>query len=468
MSLQLIILSAYFLILISIGIFAKSKVKTSSDYLLAGRNLGVGLCTATVLGEWLGAMSTVGTAERAFISGLSPLWYNVSTGTGMMIFSFTLATVYRKKSVHTVAEMIETLFNRSTRFYSAIGFIIAYTILAYVQVQGAGALIAASLGVSLSWGIVIAGIVITLYTTLGGLWSISLTNLIHTVLLYMVIIALFIIGLQKVGGYQGLHELLITAKGAEQTKAFFSPIGIGIPRVISWFVGGIMGVFAAQASIQPIFAARDWKVAKKSSLLTGLMILPIGFFISTIGMIAASGRFGFPHDAKQALPYLLMNSEFVHPVLGGLAMAGILAAILSTIAPVMFAISTIITKDIYQRFINPTVKDARLFKLSRILTLTTGIYIVPLALYMRGLILDTAYVSYAIRGVAAVVVLFGVYISSLRNNKAALWTIIVGTVFALIASILQNRIYIDKVYAALLSGIFIYLSGVIIMKITSK
>lgn len=468
LSIQFYILAAYFILLILVGLYAKTKSKSSTDFILAGRNLGLLLCTATMLGEWLGAMSTIGTTERAYAVGFSPLWYNFATGTGMFIFAFTLASIYRKKKVHTVAEMIESVYNKTTRLYSAFAFIIAYIILAYVQVQGAGSLIASTMNIPICWGIIIAGIVITIYITLGGLWSISLTNLMHTILLYTMIIVVFITGYIKIGGYNGLFQLLTATKGAAVAKSYFSPFGIGFSQVFSWLIGGIMGVFASQASIQPVFAAKDWQTARKSSIFTALLIIPIGFLMSTIGMIAASGKFGAPPTAKQALPNLLMNSNFIHPILGGLAIAGILAAILSTIAPVMFAVSTIISKDIYQRFINPNVEDKKLLRMSQMFTLITGIAVIPLALTMKGFILDTAYISYAIRGVAAIIVLFGIYISSIRNARAATYTIIGGTIMALISTIFKSYIHIDKVYMALISGVSIYLIYVFISKLKAN
>jgi len=170
-----------------------------------------------------------------------------------------------------------------------------------------------------------------------------------------------------------------------------------------------------------------------------------------LGMIAATGKFANIPNAKQALPSLLMSSNFIPPWLGGIALAGILAAILSTIAPVMFAVSTILTKDIYHLLLHKEATDSQLLRKSRIFTLVVGLVSIPLAIYLRGFILDTAYISYAIRTAAAVIVVGGVYWivrgKRIPTPKAASWALL-GTYITscytkklLILSFLESRVF---------------------------
>uniref|UniRef100_A0A7V3NVM8 Sodium:solute symporter family protein n=1 Tax=candidate division WOR-3 bacterium TaxID=2052148 RepID=A0A7V3NVM8_UNCW3 len=376
LSIQFIIVFLYFVVVLIVGLLAQRLAKSGTDYLIAGRNLGLWLCTAVVVGEWLGGMSTIGVSERAYVSGISSAWYNISTSIGMALFGFLLAKHYRRNNVYTVSEMIEKLYNKNVRTVSAIAFLFAYIILGYAQVQTVGSVLASSLNMKFTDGVILGGLLVTIYVTAGGYWSITLTNVIHTLFLYFSIISTFIIGLIKIGGYSGLFKAL--AEVGKNTAIYKSPFGVGTNQVLGWIIGGMFGAFAAQASIQPVFAAKDERTAKNASLLSALLIFPTGIFTATLGMIAATGKFVNVSNPKQALPSLLMSTNFVPAWFGGIALAGILAAILSTVAPVMFAVSTILVKDIYHNLIHKEADEQRLLKVSRWLPLLWGYSLFPL------------------------------------------------------------------------------------------
>ncbi|MDI6851281.1 MAG: sodium:solute symporter family protein [bacterium] len=438
-SVQFIILFVYFVVVLAIGLLAQKLAKSGTDYLIAGRNLGLLLCTVVVVGEWLGGMSTIGVSERAYATGISSAWYNISTSIGMALFGFLLAKHYRKNHVYTVSEMIEKLYSKEVRTISAIAFLFAYIILGYAQIQTVGSVLASTLNMKFSEGVILGGLLVTIYVTAGGFWSITLTNVIHTFFLYFSIISTFIIGLIKIGGYSGLFSAL--AEVGKNVEVYKSPFGVGANQVLGWIIGGMFGAFAAQASIQPVFAAKDEKTAKNAALLSALLIFPTGILTATLGMIAATGKFADVPNPKQALPSLLMSPKFVPPWFGGIALAGILAAILSTIAPVMFAISTILVKDIYHNLINKEADERKILKVSRWFTFIVGILLIPLAVFLKGFVLDTGYISYAIRGAAAIIVLAGVYWvvrgKRIPTPNAAIVAMIVGTIVAIAFPIIK-------------------------------
>lgn len=409
-NIQFIIIAGYFVLLVFLGWFAKRYSQSSEDFLIAGRNLGMVLCTVSIVGEWLGGMSTVGTAEKAYTSGFFPIWYNISTALGMMLFGFTLAAVYRKHNVHTVGEMLEKIYKRHVRIITSLCFAAAFIILGYIQLQTVGSVAAQVLDMDYALAVIVSGVLITIYVFFGGMHSIALTNLVHIILLYSTLITVFILVLVKMGGFGGLFSSLGNVLPAAEVANFKNPLSMGYGKVISWILGGILAGFASQASIQPVFAARSIKTAKRSAFLSAAFIAPIGIMVATLGMAVRTGAFGgAPPTAKETLPFLLMNGDFLPPWLSGLAMAGILAAILSTIAPVMFAVSTIITKDIYHLVLHKEASDKKILNVSRGLVIVIGLVSIPLAIFLKGAILDTAYITYAIRGSAAIAVLMGIY-----------------------------------------------------------
>lgn len=475
MNLQLLIISVYFFGLIIIGYVTKRFSKTSTDFLIAGRNLGLVLCTVTILGEWLGGMSTVGTAERAYTHGFFPMWYNLSTATGMVLFGFLLARRYRESNMHTVGEMLEKLFDRRVRVITSLCFVVAFIILSYIQLQAVGGVTAQLLDLDYRLAVLIAGILVTVYVYFGGMKSIALTNLIHVLLLYTTLITVFVLTLLKMGGYGGLFASLGERLDPAEVAALRNPFSQGFGPVLAWFIGGILAGFASQASIQPVFAARDIRTARRSSYLSALFIAPVGIMVSTLGMAVRAGVAGDPPPtAKETLPFLLMRAELLPPWLSGLAMAGIVAAILSTIAPVMFAVSTIITKDLYQLLFNTRADDRKLFKMSKIFVVCIGLLSIPLAIFLRGRILDTAYITYAIRGAAAIAVLAGIFwvkegrpVPPPRAISVAMVTSTAASVLFVICSRQITALLgftVDKVYAS----IFFSLASILLITVCQK
>ncbi len=140
------IIMGYFVLIVILGLLTRKVAsKSASDYLIAGRNLGTMVCAIVVAAEWARGMSTIGVSEKAFNTmTLQPILYNISTAIGMVVIGFTVAAHYRRKDVHTVSEMIETLFGSQARSVSAVAFLIAYIVLAYVQLQTCASVMAPS------------------------------------------------------------------------------------------------------------------------------------------------------------------------------------------------------------------------------------------------------------------------------------------------------------------------------------
>lgn len=411
MNTYLIVIISYFLLITFISLLTKKVAsRSAADYLVAGRNLGMIACAVVVASEWLGGMSTIGVSEKAFTSGtMQPILYNISTALGMVIIGFTVARHYRQNNVHTVSEMLENLFGKRARSISAIAFLFAYVVLAFVQLQTCSSVIATLFNVDWLWAVIISSVVITVYTYVGGMHALAITGIIHVVVMFGGLGVATVIGLIDVNGFSALHGRLVELGSPEN---LYNPFSGGLSYAWNLILGGVLGGMAGQASIQPIFAAKDAPTAKKAAILSSFIIAPFGIMVALLGLIAKTGNFfdTATVNAKMVLPTLLTTPEFIHPVLGGIALAGVLAAILSTVGPVNFAVVTIATKDIYHGIINKTAQDQKLISTARNLVILVNLFTIPLAYYGRsGAILDTAYISYGIRAIGAIVIVLGLY-----------------------------------------------------------
>lgn len=442
MSVYLIVILAYFTLVTLISVLTRKVAsRSAADFLVAGRNLGLVSCAVVVAAEWLGGMSTIGVSEQAFTTGtLQPILYNISTAVGMIIIGFTVAKHYREKNVHTVSEMLEHLFGSKARFYSAIAFTLAYITLAYVQLQTCASVIAPLFGISWMNAVLISSVFITIYTYIGGMHAIAITGMIHVFTMFAGIGIALWVGLDKIDGLSALSSRMIEL-GSPQN--FYNPFSAGYVYALSLILGGVLGGMAGQASIQPIFAARDAKTARNAAILSAFIVAPFGIMIALLGLVAKTGMFFDTTtitNPKMVLPILMTTPEFIHPVLGGLALSGILAAILSTVGPVNFAIVTIVTKDIYHGIINKEAADKNIVDTARRLVLLVNIITIPLAIFIHGAILEAAYVSYAIRSIGAIVIILGIYYRK-RISAEAVWFAFTAGTLSIGATIIAKRVH---------------------------
>jgi SSS family solute:Na+ symporter len=458
-----IVITAYFGVIVAISLFTRRLAgRSSAEYLIAGRNLGTLVCAVVVAAEWLGGMSTVGVSERAFATGtLQPVLYNIATATGMVIIGFTVARHYRNKDVHTVSEMLEILFGTGARRASAVAFLIAYVTLSYVQLQTCASIISPLLGVGWVQAVLIGSAVITAYMYLGGMHAIAVIGIIHVTVMFAGIGTALVIGLQKMGGIEALKTALA---GAGSPAHPFNPLGRDLSYGLSLILGGVLGGMAGQASIQPIFAARTPAVAKRAAVISGLIIAPFGVVVGLLALIGRSGAFVDPAslpDPRMVLPMLFTTPGFIHPVLGGIALAGILAAILSTVGPVNFAVVTIATKDIYQGTLNRAAADRQVLRTARRLVVLVNLVTVPLAVSLKSGVLDAAYVSYAIRAIGAIVILLGIYARGWVDEWSVRLAFAGGTaaVFICIVAARLGWFEIDKTYGAVAFALVFLIIG---------
>jgi len=398
MSAQILIIVLYFIVTVAIGLYTKSKSNSSTAF--HGAGLGILMCAAAGTGEWLGGTSTTGVSEYGYTYGLSGAWYTIANGLGIVFLAIFFAKMYRSLDTVTVPGIIEKYICKDARVVSSVLLTFVMIAVGTAQIVAAGTLGVTVLGLDYVTSVIILGIGFITYTLAGGMVAVAYTNMMHIVFMYGgVLLALFFSG-REIGGLGNLSTSLPTAP-------YFSWTSIGLSKVWAWIIASILGACTAQAGIQPILAAKDVNVAKKAAILTAVVVAPFGILTALLGMIA---KVQFPGlaNAKLALPTLMMA---LNPLVGGIVLASIMAAILSTVSPIILACGTMISKDIYQRVLRTEASDKDVLFVSRLITGLGGVACIILAIVMYGgtTILDMVYFAYTIRGALFVVLLLGIY-----------------------------------------------------------
>ena len=433
MSIQLIIIIAYFTISIIVGVAMSRGTNTSSKF--HGTQLGVAAIVCASAGEWLGGTATTGVSEYGFLYGLSGAWYTIANGLGVLFLGLFFAKLYRSIGKMTVPGIIEHIFGKKAQVISSLILVFVMIAVGVSQVIAAGKFGQALLGIDFKITAIVFTLIFISYTWFGGMKAVSSTNTLHLFVMYGGVIVAVIMLIQKVGGWSGfisgVHDVEATHGGN-----YLSMTSIGFPKISSWVIASLLGACTAQAGIQPVLGSKDIPTAKKACIYTAMVTAPFGLFTATIGLIArvlanqgllldTTGN--VLTDGKMALTSIMMS---LPPLVGGLVLAAELAAILSTASPIILAAGTLLTKDFYQVKINPKASDKDVLRVSKITTALSGIIccVGAIVLVENNNVLDLVYSAYSIRGALFIVLIFGFFWKKATAKGACISMIITSVI----------------------------------------
>lgn len=444
---QSTVICIYMVLTVALGVLSRRSTPNYRSFM--GANIGILLCIVAGAGEWMGGTSTTGVSEYGFTYGISGSWYTIANGLGIMFLALFFAKLYRSLGKITVSGIIGKYLGARAGMVSAVLLMIVMLIVGASQLVAIGTLGQTLLGLRVSVSIILLGSGVILYTILGGMMAVGYTNILHMLTMYIGMGIALIAALSDVGGMKVLQTKL--------EPSYFNMMTIGSSKVTSWVIASILGACTAQAGIQPVLAAKDEKTAVKASFWIALLVAPFGLLTALLGMIAKV-RFPALTDAKLALPQLMLS---LHPIVGGMVLSAILAAVLSTASPILLASGTLFTKDVYQYFCRNT-SEKNILWVSRISTLFSGIIcmVIAIALYDSTMLLDIVYFAYSLRGSIFVILAMGIYWKRTTPNGAIagmLMTAVIGlfwVVYNRLTGVFPIHPGFSETYASVLSALF--------------
>ncbi|HEV7783242.1 MAG TPA: sodium:solute symporter [Chitinophagaceae bacterium] len=430
----------YLVIIAGVSVWSIRKSKSSpTNYFLANRNLGWWVIGASILASNVGSEHIVGLAGTGASTGLVMGHYELHSYI-VLILGWVFVPFYMRSQVFTMPEFLERRFSPRARRLLSVIQLLSYVIAKASVTIFAGAIVFESfLGVPFWTGAIILVVVTGIYTILGGLHTVMYTEAIQAIVLLVGSGVLLFIGLDKVGGWNAM----IAAVPKEKLNMFPALSDPNFPWLGILLASPIVGVWywcTDQHIVQRCLAGKNEKEARRGTIFAAyLKLLP--FFIFLIpGLIAVAmvnqGTLTLT-DNNAAFPTLV--KEVMPMGLRGLLAGGLLAALMSSLASVYNACSTLFTMDIYQK-IKPQASDKELVKVGRIATgvvVLLGMAWIP----MMGNISTTLYTylqsvqSYLAPPIAAVFLL-GVFFKRI-NAKGAYTAMVVGFIIGIIKLTLE-------------------------------
>jgi solute:Na+ symporter, SSS family len=423
---------------ISIWSIRKSK-ESASDYFLANRNLGWFVIGASILASNVGSEHVVGLAGSAARSGTVLGHYELHSYI-VLILGWVFVPFYMRSMVYTMPEFLERRFNAKARRLLSIIQLLSYVIAKASVTIFAGALVFNQfIGVDFWTGAIILVVVTGVYTVFGGLHAVMYTEAIQAIVLLAGSAVLLVVGLNQVGGW----DALMNTVPKEKLNMFLPLDDPQFPWLGILIASPIVGLWywcTDQHIVQRCLAARDERQARRGTIFAAyLKLLP--FFIFLIpGLIAyalhAQGKIQM-EDTNAAFPTLV--KQIMPAGLRGLLAGGLLAALMSSLASVYNACSTLYTMDIYKKQ-HPEASEKQLVRVGRIATavvVVLGMAWIPLMGRIDEGLYDylQSVQSYLAPPISAVFLL-GVFFKRL-NAKGAYTAMVVGFILGIAKLTLQ-------------------------------
>ncbi|WP_020008568.1 sodium:solute symporter [Salinicoccus albus] len=417
-AIDFIIIILYFIILMSIGVIGSIKAKTSEQYMVAGRNLGVFMLFGCLTAVFLGGSSTIGSSQLGYEMGLGGIWFVFSMGLGITLFGLLFLNRVMGFKLLTISELLGKLFNTQSKLIGAVIAAIYTLMISVTQVIAIGALLSGIFNWNLTTSMLVGGGVVFFYTILGGMWTLSVTDVIQFSIMTL---GIFIIMLpQSLSAAGGVNELT-----AQLPSQYFDVTAIGFTEIVSYLLTYTLGMMVGQDIWQRYFTAKDTKTAKMSGVLVGVYSLLYSLAMIVIGMCAL---IVIPNIQNTQNVFTEMAFETIPNGLLGIVFAAVAAAIMSTASGTLLASSTLISKDILKDHVFTNATDRQFLIISRITTLIIGVIAVLIALWIQELLvaIDIAYALLA--GSIFVPILLGLFWKKATGRAAFVSIIISGAV----------------------------------------
>nr|WP_326186165.1 sodium:solute symporter family protein [uncultured Oscillibacter sp.] len=437
-----VIVVIYLLVMLFIGWYSSKKITSNTDFMVAGRRLGPFLMAGTLAATEIGGGSSLGVVQQGMQNhGLSSAWYIITMGFAFMILTF-LAPKFRAATVKTVPEYFRRRYGKSAGIVTAIIMLLPLVGLTAGQFIASAVILSTMLGISYKTAVVVVAVVVTIYSVMGGLWSVTLTDFVQVFLIVICMIIAVPFGLNTAGGWSNV----VANVPADTFNMFkgYTPMG-----VLSLTIMYVATFTVGQEAVSRYYAARDGKAARQGSVLAALVNFIYAFIPAVLGIITLAlinmGKFNAADfesvGARYALPVLAM--EVMPSVICGLLFAGIISATMSSSDSDLLGAGSIFANDIYHAVLKPDATSDQVMRVTQIVMCIVGVASMIIALFNTTSIVNLLMFCFTLRAAGA----FFPYVLGHYWKGASL----AGTIASLISGSIVV-VYLEKISGGVLFG----------------
>ena len=439
------------------GVWASRRVKNSADFSVGSRSFSAPKVACAIIGTLVGGASTVGTAQAAYVSGVSAMWFVIGASGGSLLLGLVFAKPLREAEVTTVTEYIERHFGHRACLASSVVSSFATYIHTSGQLLSAMAILTALFGISNGLAILVSALLILSYIFLGGFLGSSAIGQAKTFLLFATLLIGGWIVLREMNGFSGFAVFSF--------DPWFNLFSGGIAASLAQGFSVALGICASQTYLQAVFAGRSIAQSRAGCFLAAAFTLPVGAICTMIGMFM---RHAHPDIASsETLTRFILT--YMNPAAGGIVIGTLIISAVSTRAGLILGIGTMLSRDIYKGCIKKDATDREeLFSLRVCILILVLACVAMVSLNLDSLILQWAFLSMALRATVILMPVSVVLLSRGRIPKrAGLWAIVLAPLAAYLSS-LAEAVTLDPLYVGLTASALIFASGYLIGAVQQK
>ena len=425
---QYSIIIIYFAFIVIKGISKSKQIKDEEDFLMAGRNIGWFVLLATMSATVIGGGSSIGAIGKTYEWGILMLVVITGWYFQFMFSAKFVAPHFRKAELYTVAGFFGHRFDDKNRFVAFLLSLIFSVGVLGAQMVAFGKIINSMMPeVPYEAAVIVGGSIVIFYSTAGGLLAVIYTDVYQ----FIILMAGFIFTAILVAPDIFAHSSEIMA---EVPKTFFQiDGGKGYVFLISTFLAFLLGETFAPGYATRFCVGKNIEEVKKGIFRAGVLLLftfPIILFF-----ISLYAKFNFPNiDPEQALPQVVLKLH--NPIIGGVIIAALMSAVMSSADSILNSTTAIFTKDLYEQYLSKNdVNPKRGLKIARVSSVILGVGGIVLALIVPDII-NLLLLTYSLWAPTIILpILIGVF--SKRKDKILNSHVF----FVMVGSILLTVIY---------------------------
>ncbi len=416
------IILVYLAGMVAVGVWTSRKVKNLADYSLAGKSLGYLVMIGTLVGAAIGAASTMGKAGKAYEFGIIFITAGFGYIAGLIAFGL-LSGRLRKLGIWTIPEALYKRYGKGINLACGAAMFITVIALFGGQIIGIGLIFTAvgkSLGLTYATSIILAGVVMILYTVLGGLFAVAYTDLIQTVIMLVsigVILPIFILA----------NDSGSILAGAWQSAAAGDGPGISPVYLVSIWIIDFCFCLVDPGLWQRANAATSGKVIKNSMFVTAGVYLYWSVVVVLLGLL---GIFLIPNIVQNygstdaVIPVMIV--KYLPVGLVGLCLAGLMAVMMSTASVALLISGTTVANDLIKAA-RPKTSETRLLLWAKLVIILVGALGIVFAMVMKG-IFDILLLAFAVYVSAVFIPAMAAFFWKKATRQGAIVSSIVSTI----------------------------------------
>lgn len=390
----------YFIVVISIGVWASRKIKSFESYVVAGRDLGFWVFTILVVASCMSGMTVLGSSGLGYIAGWPTIWEQIfvplSCAVTIFLFGAKLHGVASKMRYFTIQDYLAHRFESPRLMRGLTGLAVFVVSLIYLggQYTAVGITLERVLGLSYANAVILGAVVVTIYVFIGGMYAVGWTNLIQGLIIIFGVILVAPSIIMKAGGLTHVNQTLAAIDPNMVNAAFpqvyppYAKYAFMTPvYIVSFFFLLTFGLAAAPHNINNILAARKNSYFKWAPLAGFLIYLVVFYIIKIVGFSARSmsvdGLISLPQGVAnpQDFSFIIAVQSTFSPFIWTLFGVIVLAAVMSTTDRLLLTIGTSFAWDIFRNLLNPNASDRSVTVVSKVMVFAAAVISIFLALH---------------------------------------------------------------------------------------